>query len=964
VGIKIFLLVLMSLALESTAAMAEVENVDVKKREEYYEKAGMSYAKELWQKQDNSATDEKRSQKAETLSYSVRARTLKMMEVQLKRTEKSPRLQQEIYYRLGLLEEQQAESASRKSSTGNSTAEFQQHVRKAISWQEQSLKTYPNFRTDQMLFALGENYSHITEFKKAETYYERLVNQHIESKLAPDALLALGNLLFDRKNYAGARLRFMQILNTPDQSLHAYGYYKAAWCLFNETRYPEAMQALEAAITSSRQLGDDKKQKRLGVEDEAISDLVLFYTEHSNPNDAKAYFERVVGKEKARGLRTILAKRYFDQGQHENAKAVTRELLREGVPKKEQGQLQLVLLSVAEKTKDYALSLQAAKDLTQWITEQKQDANDPVQTEAEEYLRNYCLRAHYAAETLKRKDLWAHARIAYETYLNAFGAGNAEEAEIRFRYGGLLFQSKENRAALDSLNLAINKMTPEHKRHKEALQLRIQTIELANKEQRKQIRDSELLTAFDAFVTSYAADTLAPEAAFKAAELAKKLESPELVAARFRKVANNYPTHALAKSAVSNALAMLVQGGNWSTLKAESAALVTTDMDPALKIKLGEVQELAELKLVEAMEQKGQFKEAHDAYEKLLDQKMTQEFHILCNIRMAKIAEQKLNDLPLAVKHWGNLQKNFSQTKEAAGANLELARLAQALQRPERALDYFLAYAALGESDLHNQSLTNAAVLEEKLKKRSAAGDHFNLLFERLKLSKPKEAKAAREASCNNFLLATYKEKSSELLTKLINCSEILSQANDGPMWLARKAWAQEQLQDHNGAEQSWKRLAKLKLAPYKANPGLRPYIALGRIKNLQETLQAFHLIHFSGANEKPTVNIDKKSKALELLEAEAQALLLLASPKTQIEVQKIVSQAYEGFAETMETAGVPKALSDADKEALRQSFRAVANQLREKAKTFVATHQADRAVASVSAAEDDSLDPVAKQYF
>lgn len=932
-----------------------------KEREANYDKAGMSYAKGLWQSDENTNQDDKRSKTAEGLSYTVRARAIKITEAQLSRAKNNPKLKQEIYYRLGMLEEQQSESAGRKAANGSSVPLFQQHVRKAISWQEKSLHEFPKYRADELLYALGENYSHLQELRKAETYYKRLCEQYKDSKLLPDALLAIGNLYFDRKSYVDARKFFGQILLVPEKSLHAYAHYKMAWCWFNERRYPEAMSSLEHAVELSQTLGNDKQQRRLGVEDEALSDLVLFYSEYSNPNDAKSYFERVVGEVKARDLRVLLAKRYFDQGQHENAKLIARGLLKEDLKPKAHGELLLVLLSVAEKTKDLSLSLATAKELTKWVSELKFDPNDPIQTESEEYIRSYCLRAHYTAETIKKPELWQHAKLAYETYLGAFTKAT-EAPEIRFRYGGLLFQMHKNALALQSLKQAIAVMKKDAPRFKEALQLRIQTIEQASKAERKEIPDVELIIAYDEFVKAYPDEKLAPEAAFKSAELAKKLETPEQVAARFRAVAVRYPQNALAKSAVTQSLATLVQGGRWSALKMESAALTGKMDDKELQTKISEVKELAEVKLIEEMEQKGQFKESRNAYDKLLDQKFSQNFEIMCLVKAAHLAEQKLQDPSGSIKYWEELQKRYSETKEAQGANLEMARIYDQLKKPEKAVAYYLAYAKLGTEESHNQALTNAAVLTEKLHDRVAAANYFDQLYRRLSKKKGKDAAQALEASCNNYLLATYQNKSSDVFGKLRDCAGELSKGSDGPRWLARSAWALEQLNLPREAAHAWRELGSLKAKH--VSDELKPYIGIGKLKNLEGTLAEFKTLRFTGANEKPTANIGKKTKALDSLEHEAQAVIAMASPGVQIAAQKIIQQAYVEFAETMEAAAVPKKLSDEEKTAMKASFQAAAAQLRDKAKSMAIPELTPAAVHAPASAAEESMDPVAKQYF
>jgi hypothetical protein len=191
----------------------------------------------------------------------------------------------------------------------------------------------------------------------------------------------------------------------------------------------------------------------------------------------------------------------------------------------------------------------------------------------------------------------------------------------------------------------------------------------------------------------------------------------------------------------------------------------------------------------------------------------------------------------------------------------------------------------------------------------------------------------------------------------------------DGPRWLARQAWALEQLGLNDEAEKVWTTLGAIATKQWAKNQEILPYSALGRKRQLASSLERFRKIRFSENNEKPTANIGKKTKALEALETEAQSLIKIGSPKVQVEAQKTIQMGYLEFAETMRTAAVPKALSQAEQEALKSSFEAVANQLIEKAKAMVvgeliASDKNVRNPGSEIPPVDETIDPVAKLYF
>ena len=922
---------LLSLLLPLTA-MAEAPTLSSSERNSIYEENGMTYAKSLHQKLDGSPEDELSSQKTEALNYKIRERGIKKLEAHLAK-EKNPSIRKDILFRLAQLEEQQSEIVSRRGDLKDKKELYEAALRKSNKALEALRREFPKFSPDATVFSLAENYSKLKEDKKAEQYYREVIQNYPHSKVVADALLSMGNLYFERHAFFAARNFYGKILSTEEVKLHPYAHYKIAWCYFNESDFPSALAGLEKAIGESRKL-QQNGDKKLGVEEEALSDLVLFFAEYGNPSEAKDYFEKLVTKEKANELRYNLSKRLFEYGKHLAARDVAKQLLDEKPQKEFVNKLYLILISSAEKTKDRDFGLKTAQKLSSWIKDENLKSDDTNRIETEEYMRQYSQKLHYEAETLKQKEVWEQAKNSYEIYLKTF-PNEAETPEVKFRFAVLLLNRKDQLRAYQNVSEALVKMDEKHPRFKEALKVKIQSIELATPTERKAIDDKDLLSAYDTYAKHFPTEELGIEAQFKAANLAKNLESPEQTAARFKAVATAHPEHNLAKASISEALAVLVKAEKWEALGNESKAIETgalLEKDGDLRKKVSEARELSLVKITEGLEAAGKYPEAKAQYEKILSESPSESMGIYSLVRLSSLSEQKMNSPREAIKYFSLLREKYPAAKEARPALLELARLFDKVNEPRESVKMYKDFASGKTGKLELQALTNAAVLLENLGEREqAASTFFELSKAQTQAKLPKDAAQTYEAGCNNILLSSHTNREKFVLKQIHECSRELSMGGSNALlWQARAAWALDQMADGNQADERWKKIAGKSIkASAEAD---RAYIAMAKLKLLEGELESFKTLKFSKTNEKPEANIGKKTKALEAFEKSAEVVIKIGSEKQILAAKNLVRQAYLDFAETMEQSALPKALSEADKEELRKTFLAFAQDFKNKA--------------------------------
>ena len=391
---------------------------------------------------------------------------------------------------------------------------------------------------------------------------------------------------------------------------------------------------------------------------------------------------------------------------------------------------------------------------------------------------------------------------------------------------------------------------------------------------------------------------------------------------------------------MQEALAVLVKAEKWEALSQESKTFATTNeiaesllgRDQALKQKIEEARELANVKLTENLEQRGKLDEARARYESILGEKPSETLGIYAYVRLAALSEQKLNRARDAIQYYQGLRDHYPSSKEARQAALELARLYEKVNEPREAARRYREFAETGKGRLENQALTNSAVILESLGEREDAAGAFFKLSETLRGSK--EGAAAYEAGCNDMLLASYRSRERKILRAIHDCARELSNAGEQKLlWQARSAWALDQMADGDQADEKWKKIASRSV---KATPEAeRAYLALAKLKTLGAELAEFKQLHFSRTNERPEANIGKKTRALESLEQKAEAVIKIGTAKLARSARDAVRLAYLDFAETMENAAVPGKLSEAEQIELKKSFLNFAKGFREKAATF-----------------------------
>lgn len=325
--------------------------------------------------------------------------------------------------------------------------------RKAIQLYEWFLRDFPRDpKVDQALFFLGYNYFELGDAKKGQEYYLRLTSEYPESTYVSESNFALGEYHFEHERWKDALIFYTRVAKQKTSRLYTFGLYKSAWCYYKLNQSKDALYYLEQVIYEGRKSKGQSDSSlggvsRIRLATEAIKDLIIFYAEVGDYNNARSYFEEKVGARSANANLARLAYFYADTGNRPAAKAIFKDLINQDANSIKAYDYQYAIVKM------YGASGSAQEfktELFNWIEEygpgsnwQKLNSSDSESiTKANELmeslLRNHVLQQHKIAQNSKTKSSQTIAKSEYEIYFETF-KNSPNHEEMHFFYGELLF---------------------------------------------------------------------------------------------------------------------------------------------------------------------------------------------------------------------------------------------------------------------------------------------------------------------------------------------------------------------------------------------------------------------------------------------------------------------------------------------------------------------------------------------
>ena len=500
---------------------------------------------------------------------------------------------------------------------------------RSIKLYSQILSNYPTFsRADEASYYMANALWDTEKRKEAVKEFTRLVKSYPESGWVPDAYVMIGEHYFEDSNAYKALLAYQKASAYRNSDKYPFAMYKLAWCYYNVGEYGKSIDTMKSVVaySMSSEAGGGAKSN-LQLQDEALKDLVRFFADAGEMDEAYAYFNKLGKKELIRSMLKRLASTYFEQGKFEECIQTYRRLIAEDPQAPEAPEYQNEIIAaytkIGRKKEILAEVERMRKTYGKSSAWAQKNASDPdAIQDASDYLeknlRTVAKTYHEEARKLgpAGKESYSLAYNAYSVYVDEF-PDSKNSYDMRYGYGELLYEVKKFDEAYTQY-MAVVKIDPKGKSSKFCAEAAIfsakemikteggttrsagpggstEPMEITEWEQKK-------LDALDQYSELYPDDAKTKNMIYESAYLYYGKNHFDKAADRFRIVIGMAPNTTEAEQAANLILDSLALVENWSKLKEVSQAFYKQEglgSNQQFKTDVLKVYENASLKLIE-----------------------------------------------------------------------------------------------------------------------------------------------------------------------------------------------------------------------------------------------------------------------------------------------------------------------------------------------------------------------------
>ncbi len=351
----------------------------------------------------------------------------------------------------------------------NNTAS-RQWQEKSIKLYEGILRSYPRYtRADQATVYLGSAHKDLGNEEDAVDAFKRLVKLYPQSQFLPDAYVLIGEYYFTIKGDAFPALKaYLKASTFEDSPKYSFALYKLGWCYYNTADYQSAIDTMKRVIDYS--MAQEQNSSQLQLQDEALKDLVRFFADADQMDEAIAYFTKLGKKELVRATLKRLANMFYEQGKFERSIDMFRRLIADSPTEVDNPGYQVEIIRAYKKMDERQKTLDEINRLrsdygtgSAWATanasnpEAVKDAQDTIEAELRKIATEYHTKSR-EYEKIRHPDtqqLRELAKTAYGTYLDIFPV-NDKSYDVRYAYGELLYTMKDYAGAFDQYMMVVD----------------------------------------------------------------------------------------------------------------------------------------------------------------------------------------------------------------------------------------------------------------------------------------------------------------------------------------------------------------------------------------------------------------------------------------------------------------------------------------------------------------------------
>lgn len=608
-------------------------------------------------------------------------------------------------------------------------------------------KEYPKHpKIDEVIYFIGFVEMEGKNNEKGLRYLERVVKEFPRSRKFDDAAVYLADTYFDKNKFKESQ-RYYQMLVQRDSNLKDYARYKLAWVELNTGGPQRAVRDMKNLIAS---LGSSPEKAKFSLREQALRDLVVFYGDTGDVDDAVEFFSKAQGKSKALDNLKVLAEVFRAKAQDEAAIKAYGRLIKEfgdapEAPKwylgiydsesrlgKSKGGVNklLELLDRFNEGSDWAKSFPEDKQ------NEKKETLDLISGEAEKAAFFH----HQAGQKGSDKGHYEAAIKLYSSLLKNFPQLPTRKKVAFFR-GEALYAQSQWMEASDSYLMAA-KIPPKDKMSEEAVYDAILSIEHLTskndkitkytKEEAKKVDttpkdltepEEKFIEIAQTYRDEYPKGSHVGDVVFRVGTIYYQKNHFEKANEVFLGLVKEMPKHRTASTAAHLVLDMYNIRKDYSGLTKqaqafyEQASLGDAEFKSEMKQIMGEV----DFKQIESLEQKNEWADAGDAYFKFYQKNPKSDLaeKALYN---AFVSYDKGEKTEKATEMARVFVSKYPKSDYTGKMILNIAKSAERAYDFEQAQRFYAEYAEKFPKEKEaRKAVYNAAVFSELLEKNKEA---------------------------------------------------------------------------------------------------------------------------------------------------------------------------------------------------------------------------------------------------
>lgn len=310
-------------------------------------------------------------------------------------------------------------------------------LRKAIATLKDIEESHPKFdEMDVVFFNIANAYNALNESTSAEIYFENLIQRYPNSALRPDALLAYGEILYQKGKFESALKNFDEIKNFPESKAYPYSLYKSAWCSYNLKQNESAINKLVSSLELNNKMLTDIQKHSL--RSESIKDLVLFSSETKKSDEIIDFFKKITNQSEFDEAMLALAKLYESHSRYKELIEFLEDYKEETTPRNQSWAQEFIINSLEslKKRKELISALKEFSEICKKDTSSDQVCLKTFQSTSREISQKWW----EIWEKNKQHEEFSDLTLQVFEILLSQDDGSSDMAKNKISYADLLFQ--------------------------------------------------------------------------------------------------------------------------------------------------------------------------------------------------------------------------------------------------------------------------------------------------------------------------------------------------------------------------------------------------------------------------------------------------------------------------------------------------------------------------------------------